>query len=94
MSSNAQVKIPKDLIAFFARNAIFKNSLYKCNMQKDDIIRVRHMLDAAMDVLSFANGKNRKDLTNDRMLSLSLIKSIEIIGEAATSVSHGGILLL
>ena len=56
-------------------------------MQKDDEIRLRHMLDAALDALSFAAGKSRRDLDENRMLALSLVKSIEIIGEAASRVS-------
>jgi len=50
-------------------------------MRRDDAIRVRHMLDAAREALSFVEGKTRSDLNTNRMLVLSLIKSIEIIGE-------------
>jgi len=57
-------------------------------MRKDDAIRLRHMLDAAREALSFAQGKNRKDLSVDRMLVLSLIKSVEIVGEAASTVTQ------
>ena len=57
-------------------------------MRKDDVIRVRHMLDAAREALSFAKNKIRTDLSSDRMLVLSLIKSIEIIGEAASTVTE------
>jgi uncharacterized protein with HEPN domain len=56
-------------------------------MPKDDLIRLRHMLDAAKEALSFAKNKNRKNLSDDRMLALSIVKSIEIIGEAASTVS-------
>ncbi|MDI6751707.1 MAG: DUF86 domain-containing protein [bacterium] len=56
-------------------------------MQKDDIIRIQHMLDAARESILFCQNKRRGDLDSDRMLALSLIKSIEIIGEAATKVS-------
>jgi len=56
-------------------------------MRKDDIIRVRHMLDSAGEALSFAKGKSRGDLETDRMLALSIVKSIEIVGEAAAGVS-------
>lgn len=56
-------------------------------MHKNDAIRLRHMLDAAREALSFAAGKTRSDLDRDRMLVLSLVKSIEIIGEAASRVS-------
>jgi len=57
-------------------------------MRRDDAIRVRHMLDAARESLSFVEGKTRSDLNANRMLVLSLIKSIEIIGEAASSVTQ------
>jgi len=56
-------------------------------MRKDDIIRDRHMLDSAGEALSFAKGKSRGDLETDRMLALSIVKSIEIVGEAAAGVS-------
>jgi len=56
-------------------------------MHKDDLIRMRHMLDAAQEALFFALNKTRKDLDVDRMLTLSLVKSIEIIGEAAARVT-------
>jgi uncharacterized protein with HEPN domain len=55
-------------------------------MSKSDEIRLRHMLDAAREALGFAAGRTRADLDSDRMLVLSLVKSIEIIGEAASKV--------
>ncbi len=45
------------------------------------------MLDACCEALEFVNGKSRSDLDNDRMLVLSLVKEVEIIGEAASKVS-------
>ena len=57
-------------------------------MSKSDEVRLRHMLDAARDAVSFAAGKSRSDLDSDRMLVLSLVKSIEIIGEAASKVTE------
>jgi uncharacterized protein with HEPN domain len=56
-------------------------------MQKDDRIRLQHMLDAANEALGFIRGKTRSDLDTDRMLVLSLVKELEIIGEAANKVS-------
>jgi uncharacterized protein with HEPN domain len=56
-------------------------------MHKDDVIRLRHMLDATREALSFVAGKPRAELDVNRMLALSLVKSIEIIGEAASRVS-------
>jgi len=45
------------------------------------------MLDAAKEALSFAGNKSQNDFYADRMLALSIVKSIEIIGEAASTVS-------
>ena len=56
-------------------------------MRREDSIRFRHMLDAAKEAMSFAKNKTRKNLDNNRMLVLSLVKSIEIIGEAASKVT-------
>ena len=56
-------------------------------MSNPDIVRVRHMLDAAQEALSFVGDKSRAELDANRMLTLSLVKSIEIVGEAASRVS-------
>lgn len=56
-------------------------------MQNDDQIKLHHMLDSAKEAISFTIGKGRNDLNTDRMLALSLIKSLEIIGEAASRIS-------
>jgi uncharacterized protein with HEPN domain len=45
------------------------------------------MLDAACDAIKFTKGRSRGDLDLDRMLALSLVKCIEIVGEAASRVS-------
>jgi uncharacterized protein with HEPN domain len=45
------------------------------------------MHDAANDAIRFAAARNRADLDTDRMLLLSLLKCIEIVGEAASRVS-------
>lgn len=56
-------------------------------MRKDDPVRLRHMLDAAREAVSFIKNKNRSSLDSDRVLVLGLVKSIEIIGEAAANVT-------
>lgn len=48
------------------------------------------MRDSAREALGFAAGRTRADLDEDRMLVLSLVKSIEIVGEAAFQVSPEG----
>ena len=45
------------------------------------------MLDAALEAIGFAKGRERADLDTDRMLVLSLLKALEIVGEAATQVN-------
>lgn len=57
-------------------------------MRKDDLNRLKHMLDAAKEAQSFASGKSRNDLGADRKLALAIVKDIEIIGEAASKVSQ------
>lgn len=56
-------------------------------MQRDDQIRLRHMLEAVKDALSFAQNETRSSLEADRKLELALVKSIEIIGEAAANIT-------
>lgn len=56
-------------------------------MYTDDLTRLRHMRDAAREAASFAANKTRQDLSTDRVLTLALVKSIEIIGEAAGKIT-------
>lgn len=58
------------------------------NELERDSIRIQHMLDAIIEINLFTKGKIRKDLDRDRVLSLALIKEIELIGEAAAKVSE------
>jgi len=55
-------------------------------MRKDDLVRLRHMLDAAREAMEFIRNSRRKDLDGDRKLTLALVKDVEIIGEAAYQV--------
>jgi len=54
----------------------------------DDSIRLRHMLDHAKEAVDMTRGKTRSDLGQERQLELSLVRLIEIVGEAATRVSQ------
>lgn len=56
-------------------------------MLKNDLVSLRHMLDAAREAVAFATGRKRSDLQDDRMLNLSIVRLIEIVGEAAGRVS-------
>jgi uncharacterized protein with HEPN domain len=57
-------------------------------MAIDDRTRLQHMLDSANEALSFVEGKKREDLDSERMLVHSLVRCIEIIGEAAAGISQ------
>jgi uncharacterized protein with HEPN domain len=45
--------------------------------------RLRHMLDYAKEAVAMGSGRTRADLDTDRQLNLSLVRLLEIIGEAA-----------
>jgi len=45
------------------------------------------MLDAVSEALEFTKDKNRDDLDVSRMLTLAIIKELEIVGEAASKLS-------
>ena len=53
-----------------------------------DHIRLRHMLDYSREALHLIEGKNRKDLDQERTLNLALVRLLEIVGEAANRVSE------
>ena len=56
-------------------------------MFEDDAVRIRHILDAAREAVVFSQGRKRADLNGDRKLNLSLVRLLEIIGEAARAIS-------
>jgi uncharacterized protein with HEPN domain len=57
-------------------------------MPLPDAVRLRHIVDAAREASDLASGRSRDELDQDRMLVLSLVKLIEIVGEAASGVSQ------
>jgi uncharacterized protein with HEPN domain len=68
-------------------------------MQPEDRIRLRHLREAATKAISYSEGKQRIDLDDDELLRLALMtgpapsgmtKLVEIVGEAAKSISITG----
>ena len=49
----------------------------------EPMIRVRHMLDHAREAMEMVRHRSRTDLDTNRMLSLALVRLMEIVGEAA-----------
>ena len=58
------------------------------SMNENDLICLRHMLDAAHEARSFVEGQTRELLDQDIMRVRALEKSTEIIGEAASKVTQ------
>ena len=55
--------------------------------RRDPIVSVRQMLDHAREAVEMVRGRSRADLDTDRQLNLSLVRLVEIVGEAARRVS-------
>lgn len=45
------------------------------------------MLDAAREAVEFARGRSRAELDSDRMLMHTLVRCLEIVGEAASKIT-------
>lgn len=57
-------------------------------MRTNDAVRLRHILDAVREAEAFVEGRSRADLEANHMLSLALVRLLEIIGEAARGISE------
>ena len=55
--------------------------------RKEDTVRLRHMLDYARKAVQFTQGRSRTDLGADEVLALAIVHLVEIIGEAARTIS-------
>ena len=54
----------------------------------DDVIRLRHLREAAQKAIDFSSRRTRQSLDDDELLRLALTKLVEIVGEAAKQVSE------
>ncbi len=45
-------------------------------MKQDDLVRLRHIVDAATEALGFIHNLKRKDLDQDRQLVWALVKAV------------------
>lgn len=55
----------------------------------DPLVSMRQMPDHGREAVRMAEGRNRADLDQSRMLQLALVRLVEIIGEAARRVAPG-----
>jgi len=57
-------------------------------MQKPyNLLRLKHMLEHAIEIRTLCKGKKKKDFFKDRKLNLAVVRLLEIIGEAANKIS-------
>ena len=54
--------------------------------RRENVVHLRHMLDHAQEAVSMAEGKTRVELETERQLNLSLVRLLEIVGEAASRI--------
>lgn len=59
-------------------------------MSRDDLIRLRHMAEAARMAVAFARGRVPNELQTDPMLRMAVLHAVQIVGEAAARVSAPG----
>ena len=57
------------------------------SINPEDRVRLRHMLDASLEIQQYVQPAMRGDLDRDPKLVHSLVHLLEIIGEAANQVS-------
>ena len=56
-------------------------------MKPDDLTRLRHMLDASLEAVSFFGNIDADGLAENRLVCQAVVRSLEIVGEAASQIS-------
>lgn len=54
----------------------------------DDIARVHHMLESSIEATEFLGEIVFKDFQKNRMLGNAIVRSLEVVGEAASQISQ------
>jgi len=54
--------------------------------QHDPLVSLQHMRDYAQEALDMSAGRSEDELRSDRILSLAITRSVEIVGEAANRI--------
>ena len=57
-------------------------------MEQKDRVRLEHVLEEARRAVEFVRDKKRSDLDEDTQLTLSLLKTLEMIGHSASLVTR------
>ena len=56
-------------------------------MPPEDIIRIRHMIEAAEIALRFISGRTRTDIETNELLRFALVQAVQMMGDAASKVT-------
>ncbi len=56
-------------------------------MKSNDKMRLQHMIDASQEAVSFFQTLKNDTLEHNRLVSQAIVRSIEIVGEAASQLS-------
>lgn len=56
-------------------------------MNEKDKIRIKHILDAILEIEDFTKGFSEENFLNHRLVKSATVRQFEIIGEAANSIS-------
>ena len=54
--------------------------------EKDSLVFIRHIFDNIKDIEKFSRGLNEEDFKKDVLIQKAIIRSIEVIGEAAKNI--------
>lgn len=81
------IDLPEDSLAKFHHRSK-SASLQRYKMKNGDAVHLRSLLAAARDAVSSLENRTRHSLEGDRELTLALVRSLEIVEEAAASVSR------
>ncbi len=57
-------------------------------VKQRDLDRLRHMLEAAQKLVDYSHGKSLSEIQGDELLSLALLRLLEVFGEAARCMSE------
>jgi len=56
-------------------------------MKKDDLVYLRHILDAIADIQEFVGNMTKEDFLKNKPIKYAVVRGIEIIGEASKNLS-------
>lgn len=56
-------------------------------MKLDDLTRLRHMLYASLEAVSFLGNIDAEGLAENRLVCQAVVRSLEIVGESASQIS-------